>query len=98
VIQETGFYLLEATWIWESTSPAVSAYIDIKLDGASFTSLLRVPSTPATQGSVSGGRIVSLTAGDLLTMTCNPIAVNGVTARGNASPHLSSALAIARLG
>ena len=96
----TGLYLVFATWIWEATTPAGGGHISVKVGVTESVSLARVPTATASVSAnasivLAGG--LSLTAGDDVTMWCNPGGAVTPTARGNASAHLSTSFTLVRV-
>lgn len=95
VAPATGFYLANVVWIWETTDPAADAYIAVMVGGSYGAPLIRLPSGG---GNGHHGMVpLSLTSGAFVTLVIQPGAVTGVTARGNASVHLSTQFTLVRV-
>lgn len=96
----TGLYMCYFTWLWETTTPAVTAHISVKVGSTESISLVRI--SPATanvgaNGGLSGSGPLSLTAADDVTMWIHPGGAVTPTARGNASVHLSTSFTLQRI-
>lgn len=100
VIQTEGVYLVSAVWLWETGELGDSAYMQFMLNDGNDTSIMRIPtegSVTGNNGGLSGTQIAYYEVDDVVTLSINPT-VTLVEARGNASTHLSTSFAIARLG
>jgi hypothetical protein len=97
VAPATGRYQAYMNWIWEGTAPVSGSSIQINVGGTAAGSLIRIPATPITNGSLQGMNPLSLTSGDFVTVSISPGAVTGATARGNASVHLRCTFTLIRV-
>jgi hypothetical protein len=99
VVPATGFYLFQATWIWEGTAPTGSgAFIQISVGGTAAAPLIRPHVTPISASlSLNGSGALSLSSGGFVTMHCHPGGAVTPTARGNASVHLATTFSLIRI-
>lgn len=97
VAPATGLYMAFATWLWEGTAPAISCAMSVKVGTTEQAAIVRAPNTPGANGGYSGSWPLSLTSGDFVTLFINPNGTASVTARGNASAHLSTVFTLVRI-
>ena len=97
VAPATGLYMAYATWLWETTAPAGSAYMSARVGGADVASLVRTSATNGANGGLFGSWPLSLTAGDFVTLIISPSTITGVTARGNAAVQIRTSFTLVRI-